>query len=241
MNNDVIELSDSDDNITSEDLLKDSSFIGEIPFEVIAEGISQQFMDYIQLNDRTNYVSIFYDQLEKSYQAAEEEDEEHPEEKFEILGKIHSQFISNMISLIHSKLAIHIPDEYDTEIDYIIDVIYEAFILSGHDVFLNIISKDILLKLEQTELVNEDIIRPMLDDYSPIVLNISPMKFLSYLGNEQLNEYYKNGQITGNFLRRYTPKLYQNKELESEIISTIIMKKQVKEELYAAAKSNITN
>ena len=238
------EVNESDEPITSSEVIGESVLIGNMSLEAILEGIDTQFDDYIDLKDHHNYVDIFYNQLENSYNAIDDENE-HPSESREILDRIKDKFESTILSLFDHKLAIHLP-ELDLETDEvpnIILVVYEAFILNAHDVFMNVITKDILSKIKSftSDTSSDDewygAIRDMLDGYSPIVTGITPTMFLKYMDNQQLSEYFDTGKISGNFLRKYSPRLYSHEEFEVELISNITIKKDVKEELSNAAKS----
>ena len=78
----------------------------------------------------------------------------------------------------------------------------------------------------------------MLEGYSPIVVDISPIMFLKYIGNDELLSLYEDERlITGNFLRKYSPRLDQNTEFEIELVSNITLTKDVKEDLYASTNS----
>ena len=58
------------------------------------------------------------------------------------------------------------------------------------------------------------------------------MEFLKYRGDQEIIQFFENGKVVGNFLRKYTPKLYQNEEFEVELINYITMVQQSKEEVF---------
>lgn len=66
-------------------------------------------------------------------------------------------------------------------------------------------------------------INEYMKSYTPLIVGITPIDFLKYSGDEEIFELFNDGVINGNFLRKYTPKLYQNEELEVDIIDNIIM------------------
>ena len=74
---DGAELSDADQPIDLQQLLKDTTYVGEVPYSTITESITSQFEAYIGPDDSTDYVDIFYDQPHASYHQMEDEDEYH--------------------------------------------------------------------------------------------------------------------------------------------------------------------
>ena len=74
-------------------------FVGKIPFHAIIEGITEQFTDYINTDDRTNYVSEFYQQLSDSYALIDDESNEYYQGSKEILDRIHNIFTSHLVDL----------------------------------------------------------------------------------------------------------------------------------------------
>ena len=81
------EQSYADQAMDYNDLIKESVFKGETPFQVIIEGLTEQFDDYINVEDRTNYVDVFFNQYHDSVNAILTEDaDDHPEERKEIIN-----------------------------------------------------------------------------------------------------------------------------------------------------------
>lgn len=108
-------ISESESTIQYTHLIEENVFIGIYPFTVILEGIQKQFEDYINMEDTTNYVDVFFNQLRNSYNAIEFDDgEEHPVEKREVLDKIYGQFVSTINNLFNVRVAInmmHVEEE----------------------------------------------------------------------------------------------------------------------------------
>jgi len=236
-----------DEPIPPNSLVEQNAFLGEVSYETIRQGITDQFTDYIGTEDKTNYVEIFYRQLDASYEACGEDDEEHPSEKIEILDNLNTEFSKFIEGLLEQKLALHVStggrEELETD-DYrrVIITAYEGLILNAKSNFMRAITSDILKKVHTSLPANcsddewYDIIRDLLNGYSPIVTEISPLMFLRYIQNDELISIYESeGLLTGNFLRKYSPRLFQNNEFEVELIANITMAKDVKEELYASA------
>lgn len=222
----------SDETADYSDIIRSEAFIGEYPFSVILEGIRDQFEDYVNTEDNTNYVDIFYVQLHNSYSVVKnDKTEEYSNEIIDALDNIHSEFINFMNNIINTRLTISIAcienEEYDyEEIETVFRKIYEFFILNAKRNFKNIITKDVITKMENIIEDDEEYmyaINEYMKSYTPLIVGITPIDFLKYSGDEEIFELFNDGVINGNFLRKYTPKLYQNEELEVDIIDNIIM------------------
>lgn len=234
------EQSDADQPVSWEERMEQTIFLGDTPFSVILESIENQFQDYINMEDDTNYVDLFYEQLHASYDALEkDEEEEHPEEARDVLDHIRDQFLSKMETLFAQRLTLTIMaldaeaiDEEEAE--YVIRKLYEFFILGARENFKSVIAKDVnakILTLIEDDTKYFETVKDMLTSYSPLVTAIGPMEFLKYQGDQEVYDLFDDGKVTGNFLRKYSPKLYQNEEYEVELINYITMYGQLKEEL----------
>ena len=236
------EQSSSDMPIDYSSLIQDNVFIGEYPLQIIIEGITSQFEDYIDMDDNTNYVDAFYTQLEESYQAMNNEEEEHPDEIMEALDNIYQIFIDKITELFEQRLTLTIPsiesgDSDREDAEFIIRRLYEFFILGAKTNFKSVIASDILSKANlniENDTEYYRTLRELLSNYSPIITAIGPMEFLKYRGDEDIRALFDDGKVAGNFLRKYSPKLYSHIEYEVELISYITMMQQVKGELYGA-------
>jgi len=118
------------------DLVAPTAFIGTVSLENIMEGIENQFTDYIKLEDDTNYVDVFYDQLHASYEAAKGENDVFQEDTIEALDTIQQTFIDKMSQLFETRLTLTIADidgeSVDlNDIEFIIRRLYEFFILDA--------------------------------------------------------------------------------------------------------------
>ena len=49
------------------------------------------------------------------------------------------------------------------------------------------------------------------------------MEFLRYIDDNEVFELFNSNKVNGNFLRKYSPKLYQNEDLKVEIINEITL------------------
>ena len=74
-------------------------------------------------------------------------------------------------------------------------------------------------------------IREMLKEYSPLIIAMGPMEFIRYNKNDIVRELFDNGRVSGNFLRKYSPKLYDNEDLEVEIINQVTIAQGIRRDL----------
>lgn len=235
-----------DEIIDYTDMIKENAFVGDIPFNTILEGITEQFSDYINLEDKNNYVDIFYDQWNMSMKIVESDDEEdHPQEIKEALENIKNEFIDKIHELFKQRLTITIlaVDDESTpdvdELELVIRELYEFFILNARNNFKNAITISINLRLSIDNVINEDTsdkeffnkVNMLLDNYSPLVTCMTPRNFLEYNQRDDIIELFDEGQVSGNFLRKYTAKLYQNEEYKVELINHILMSQMFKNKI----------
>lgn len=229
------------------EMVSDNIFIGDYPIEAILQGLEEQFSDYINIEDTTNYVDIFYVQWNKSVQALEEDNGEyHVQELKEVLGNIKDKFLDKINELFERRLTITIlaVDDESTpdvdELEIVIRQLYEFFILNAKSNFLAVIAGDIAIKLVGIMDDNTFLARvtEMLSDYSPFIRCMDTKKFLDYCENTEIMELYDTGQIAGNFLRKYSPKLYQNEEFKVEIINEVSMVQSLKHQLVDMSNKN---
>lgn len=222
------------------ELIKESVFKGEVPLQVIIEGITEQFEDYINIEDKTNYVDVFFNQYHDSVNAILTEDnDDHPEERKEILDDILNNFISTIGDLFKVRLSITIiPIDEESfnidEVESILRALYEFFILKARDNFITVLSGDINLRLQRNITDNRQFIaevKTLLESYTPIITTITVNDFLKIRGEETIIEMNDNNQWTGNFLMKYSPKLYQNETLAADIITQTAIIYDIKEEL----------
>lgn len=216
-------------------LVKNVAMIGEYPYEELVETIQTQFEDYITIEDTTNCVDILFTQLKNSYEYYElNEKEEYPEDYKQSLDNIYENFIALMQRLFGLRLLISIPmldndNIYHPSVEVIIRKLYEFFILNARENFAYVITKELLKKTSST--ITLDAFYDMLDDYSPFIKTISAEDFLKLAGDSEIVTMFDDNSFTGNFLRKYTPKLYQNHDLCVDIVSRINTERKMLEEL----------
>lgn len=233
--------SNADLPITHADVVKENVFIGSTPLDVIMEGIETQFEDYINMEDKSNYVDIFYDQLHASYEAANDDTETFKEDMIKMLDDIQQKFIDKMVELFRVRLTITITDVESESIDlddleFTIRRLYEFFILGARNNFKVVIASDAKARAAQSihdhraymKLINN----LMTGSYSPLITTFGPMEFLKYRGDQEMIQLFETGKVAGNFLRKYSPKFYKNEEFEVEVINYITMIQQIKEEVF---------
>ncbi len=208
------------------DIIRESAFAGPYPIEAILDGLHEQFQDYINISDTNNYVDIFYNQLAISYEAAEANERElYVKEVKEAIDDKYVQFISTIKKLFDTRLTITISaleDEkiYDNDLEATIRQLYEFFILGARSNFKIVISRDLEKKTNYLDLPT---LTERLHDYSPLISTLTPEEFLELRGNTNIKQLFENGVFNGNFLRKYSPKLYQNDGLCVEIVNHTTM------------------
>lgn len=221
-------------------MVAESVFLGDMPFVEIINSIKEQFEDYINIEDKTNYVDIFYTQLQESINATNDDEEDHPIEINEVLDNMKDTFVNIMKDLFQLRLTISImtiDDETtpEDEIELSIRILYEYFILGARNNFKTVIQKDMIPKIGMIPNDQDDIyfqrVEELLREYDPIVTCITPTEFIQFTGNNDILSMYDDGQVVGNFLRKYSAKLYKNDEFKTEIINSIIITQNLKEDL----------
>ena len=237
-------VSASDDPTTYDQIAEEEYFLGEYPFTALKESITSQFSNYISTDDRTNYVEIFYQQLHASESLLQDEEEEHPDVVKEILARILDQFNAFMFSLFRQRLTISIVDFENGSIEPgdlegTFRLLYEYFILNAKDNFRNVISRDMASNLPQN--ISDDEFykkaEEMVPWYSPIVYAVGPMEFLrlSSAGEDVIN-LFENNKVVGNFLRRYSPRLFENEDYQVDILAHVAIVHSVKGDFLNAYK-----
>jgi len=212
--------------------IAEQAFVGDHPLITIIDGTRQQFSNYMSQDaDQTNYLEIFYDQLAHSYQVLEERhDLVRSQDMKESLATTYDQFVDLLGTLISEYLGIGIVDLEEgtmspSDSTYVLTRIYEYFILQARRNFKVAIATSVNAAIRLNRSINSDNyfehLQELLEDYSPLITNIMPMDFLNFTGDRELIELYANGRIGGNFLLRYSPKLYQNQDFVVELINYI--------------------
>jgi len=90
--------------------------------------------------------------------------------------------------------------------------------------------KDIQDDKEYFTKVNE-----LIDSFNPLFTSIGPIEFLKYSKDEDMLDLVESNKVIGNFLRKYSPKLYQNDEFKIDIINNITTYNQFLADLQESA------
>ena len=233
-------IDDAESTVQYTHLIQERAFLGIYPFEVILEGIEKQFQDYINMEDTTNYVDIFFSQLQASFNAVNNNDaEEHPNEIKEVLEINYRKFIDKIKILFNDRLSISIIDIEndnidDPDLEFIIRRLYEFFILGARNNFKTIIATDLLPIVK--DIGDDDAayfraIDESMDRYNPLITSVTPTEFLKYRGDQEVYDLFENHRVNGNFLKKYSPKLYMNEDFQVEVINYVTMVHQFKQDV----------
>jgi len=214
------------------EIISEAAFVGKYPYDTIVEGIRNQFASYMTIEDRTDYVDIFYDQIGASLAAAADPEEEHPKERYDAVMRILNIFVAMLSDLFEERLCLVIRDYEDEVFDHdefevIINQLYDFFILNAPDTFRSVITKDIIHKLRTNNVEEEkldDFINTEMDNYSPLVLTLTPLEFIQLTEDEDLLELFNDSKVVGNFLKKFSPRLYANEEFQIDLVNDIIIK-----------------
>lgn len=216
------------------------AFISKSPYEVIIENIELQFDDYINNRDTTDWIEFFLDNYFHSYDYWKENGgvEEDPEEFLNVLDSLYRDFFITIQELFAMRIGIRITslengEIYTEENRNVVKELYRFFVLKARENIRNIVSTHMFESIIETinkfddktpELVR-DIFIDRFDEYSPY-LTIDCSRYLS-LGDTFIEGCFQNFDFSGNFLRKYTPKFYENKDLFDECINSVIEKLEV--------------
>jgi hypothetical protein len=218
-------------------LMQQVHFLGDISFKTIIESIKVQFDDYINMEDTANYVNVFYEQLANSYKAlCDNEGEDYPHEVKVCLDKIYDVFTDNILHLFETRLFISINDAENSnreDLQFMIQRAYEYFILNAKNNFKTVIASSINGMIEDG--LDDDAyfnqVQTLMELFSPLIQKVTPVEFIQLTGDKEIYDLFTNNQIIGNFLRKYTPKLYQNEVFSMEIINYTTMIRLFEEDM----------
>lgn len=232
----INQLSEADQPIDYTELIAEDVFVGEYPFDTILEGITEQFSSYMSTEDRTDYVDIFYRQYAESITLINDPEEEHPSEKTDALHKIVETFTNHMKNLFEERLAlvIMVMEEETTdenEIEMVIRELYDYFILQAPETFHRVMVKEITYRMKEDNVQENELdtyINNALEGYSPLVLTLTPMEFINYSDSPDIYELFDDAKVVGNFLKKFSPRLYANPDYEVSLINDIIIEYTMK-------------
>ena len=208
--------------IPFDEMMKYDVLIGTYPINTIKEGIIEQFNDYIVLSDTTDFVSIFYDQYEKSLVLLDADDVVFADMKRELLHRIHDEFNEFLANLFVQRIGIGFADD-DSYSDGMLLTLYQYFILGAKENFLNVIVSSILdlarlFPYEGKIFLSH--IDGMLHQFDPYI-HMTIDRFIAKTGNDDIQQLFDDQVVTGNFLNKYSAKLYLHEDFRVEIINEI--------------------
>lgn len=232
-----------DEVVDYNDIIKASAFVGDCPFDTIIEGLIEQFNDYINIEDKTNWMDVYYTQMHNSRETVRTNvDEDHPNEIMEVLDELQTKFITKVCDLFKERLTISFMDVESESTDYndlefVFRRMYEFFILGARNNFKTVIAADVTPKVSDIKDDREyfDRVQELVMTYSPLILSMGPVDFLKHRNDVEIIEMFDNGKVVGNFLRKYSPKFYQNEEFMVEVINYITMIGNFKADLVESA------
>ena len=119
---DMIDDYDDEGVIDQESIAKQIALVGEYPYDTIKDSIKDQFSNYITNEDMTDYVDIFYNELEKSYDLINDDNSDLVLDNRDLLGDIlngmNDDFISFMKELFYQYMTITFSDIEEEDYDY---------------------------------------------------------------------------------------------------------------------------
>jgi hypothetical protein len=228
---------EDDKPVDRSDIIQDRAFRGEYSYDTIIEGITNQMSDYMNLEDDTDYVSEFYNQFYDSYDFILNDDqEEYKDDAIEYIFGLKDKFTDFIRIIMEKRLNISIDEDKVDAVDmeWTIRHLYEFFIIGARENFKTCISKDVIERISNDDELDDkeyfQTIDSLMDLYTPL-LQMTPTEFLKYRGDEEVIKLFDTGMVSGNFLRKYSPKLYANEEFKVELINHITMIEQFKDEV----------
>ena len=227
---------DDDKPIDRSDIIQDRAFRGDFSYDAIKEAIINQTNDYMNIEDTNDYISIFFTQYHQSCDfVLNDELDEYKDDAIEYLNNLKTNFEDFMTGLFEKRLNIFINDERLDEYGYewLLGRLYHFFFIEARDNFKTCISLDVVNRMtNHAELSDKeyfDTIQDLMSLYTPL-LTMTPTEFLKYRGDDDITDLFENGVVSGNFLIKYSPKLYANDEFQVELINHIVMIQTMEED-----------
>lgn len=217
-------------------LIAEECFLGQCPFDTILAGLEHQFRNYMTTDDADHYVDIFYTQLDASLEDARDQSKFDVDDVLEVLSDLEDRFVDHMAKLFETHLNVGLAGYEDGTIDpescrYILTRAYEYFILNAKRNFTVAISASV------NDRLNRELGWPSPDDqsdhrlarindllnteFNPIITTMTPIDFLKFTGDPDILKLFEDHRLIGNFLLRYTPRLYKHEVYVIELINHI--------------------
>ena len=219
-------------------LLQDTVFFGYYPIDDLKLRIKEQFENYITMEDDTNFFEIALNSFQYSLEVINVEFDEYTLERKELISNMYLDFINYIIELIETNLTISIPN-YElglltrTETEYILNEIYKYFILKARKNFKKVITAELkgqLESLEQNPTKYLEKAQEIIMNYGGLISQVDIEQFLQITKAETIYDLYDSGEIIGNFLRRYSPRLYRHPDYLVEILNQLMIQLYFKDE-----------
>ena len=201
------------------------AWLGEYTLDALKELLDGQFSDYIGVDDRNNYVAIFYEQVDISRRGVY--DEEDRTELNEAIDNILEEFVAFIMNRFNARFNVHATD-YESgnftyaEIRPVIEMLYEFFITNGRRNFIDYFTREIP---ETMKMMNADPSRAydeaeeILDLDIPYIRSSDVLGFLKKIGDTDILEMYESNDLTGNFLTKYSPHFDRHEDLRQTILT----------------------
>ena len=220
------------------EIIEDKVLVSDIPFNEIIGAIETQFTDYINIEDKTDYVDVFYNAYHKTLENIEtDESESHKDDYKEALDKLHKTFVDTMANLFSTKLTIFSPvfedNSYDENDEILIKDLYDFFILGAKNNFKIVIAKYVLSKIPKDNYDDNtfyNLVKEKIMECDPL-LPMGAQEFLKMIDSSNIQDLYLENKVNGNFLRKYSAKLYKNEEFVVDIVSYITTLFQFEQEV----------
>lgn len=206
-------------------MTRERAWLGEYTVDSLTELIDGQFSDYIGVEDRNNYVAIFYEQVDTSRRGVY--DEEGKVELNEAIDNIVEEFVAFMMNRFSMRFNIHLTD-YESgnftygEIRPVVGMLYEFFVINGKRNFIDYFTREIPGTMKLMNVDPADAYKhaeELLDLDTPYIRSTDVKGFLRRVGETELLMMYTSNDLTGNFLTKYSPHLDRHENLRVAILT----------------------
>lgn len=234
-------------------LIAEECFLGDCPFDTILTGLDHQFRNYMTTDDTEHYLDVFYTQLEASIEDARDQSKFDVDDVLEVLSELEDRFVDHAVKLFETHLNVGLVGYEDGTVDpescrYILTRAYEYFILNAKRNFTVAISASINDRLTKefgwypTNGFDDDRRLTRINDlltteFNPIITTMTPIDFLRFTGDPDILKLFEEHRLVGNFLLRYTPRLYKHEVYVIELINHITSTMQLLGALMAEPES----
>lgn len=215
-------------------MTRERAWLGEYTVEALIELLDGQFSDYIGVDDRNNYVAIFYEQVDTSRRGVYEE--EGKVELNEAIDNIVEEFVAFIMNRFNIRFNVHVTD-YESgnftyaEIRPVIEMLYEFFVINAKRNFIDYFTREIPETMVLMRAGKDDVYKTaeeLLELDTPYIRTTDVLGFLRRVGESDLLAMYNSNDLTGNFLAKYSPHLHRHEDLKATILTNASIAYQVK-------------